>query len=84
MKNLEISSVLDVKYNAYLFEKVFFLSLHHSLETKQTHSTSCCNSDRLYKLEPGFNRKVEFCRLNSNFVLKLKAKVESKQGTMDQ
>ena len=57
MKNIEISSVLDVKYSAYLFEKVFILSLHNSLDTKQTHSTSCCNSERLYKLTPGFNRK---------------------------
>ena len=55
MKNLEISSLLDVKYSACLFEKVFFLSLDHSLETKQAHFTSCCNSDRLYKLGPGFN-----------------------------
>ena len=27
MKNIEISSVLDVKYSAYLFEKVFFIFL---------------------------------------------------------
>ena len=84
MKNIEISPILDVEYSAYLFEKVFFLSFHYSLETKQTHSTSCCNKERLYKLTPGFSRKLEFCRFNSKFILKLKARVESKQGSMDQ
>ena len=48
MKNREFSPVLDVKYSAYLFEKVLQLSLQYSLETKGTHSTSCY-SEQLYK-----------------------------------
>ena len=48
MKNWELSPVLDVKYSAYLFEKVLQLSLQYSLETKGTHST-CCYSEQLYK-----------------------------------
>ena len=48
MKNREFSPVLDVKYSAYLFEKVLQLSLQYSLETKRTHST-CCDSGQLYK-----------------------------------
>ena len=81
MKNREFYSILDVKYTAYLFEKILRRSLQYSLETKRTHSTSCY-SERLYKLTPpGLDRKLEFCMFNSKCLLNLEAKVKFKQGT---
>ena len=79
MKNREFSPVLDVKYSAYLFEKVLQLSLQYSLETKRIHSKSRY-SEWLYKLTPGLNRKLEFLRFNSKFPLNFECKVK---GTMD-
>ena len=81
MKNREFYSILDVKYTAYLFEKILRRSLQYSLETKRTHSTSFY-SERLYKLTPpGLDRKLEFCMFNSKCLLNLEAKVKFKQGT---
>ena len=77
MKNRDFSPVLDVKYSAYLFEKVLQLSLQYSLETKRPHSKSGY-SERLYKLTPGLNRKLELVRFNSQFLLNFEAKVKSK------
>ena len=64
MKNRVFSPVLDVKYTAYLFEKVLQLSLQYSLKTKRTHSRSHY-SEWLYtpsKMSK-FSKKSEFLSL---------------------
>ena len=81
MKNREFSPVLDVKYSAFLFEKV--LQRYNTLLKPKELTLRAAIEDSCTKLTTGLDRKLEFCRFNSKFLLKLGVKVQSKQGTMD-